>query len=233
MSCTNNKKAPVAYGLAERIKNELLFSGELEKNSRLPGEVALAARLGAARSSVREALKLLEASGFVSIIPNRGAFAIVTSRDELPELGVRELLESNRISVDEMLEVRGCIEPYAARLCAKNADSGLISRLGGLLDEWNTSLDAKRLSELDCEFHRLILEGSGNRLLGELCKSVLRYFMLYSQSSNESNDRSQTLLEHRAILSAIAAGAQSEAEAAMRWHIELAKRQFSGELGEK
>lgn len=228
MSCTDNKKAPVAYELAERIKNELLFSGKLEKNSRLPGELKLASDFCAARSSVREALKLLEASGFVTIIPNRGAFAIVTNADELPELcDVRGLLESNRISVGEMLEVRGCIEPYAAELCAKNADPRLIERLDELLCEWNASLGAKRLSELDHEFHRLILEGSGNRLLGELCRSVLRYFMIYSRSSNESNDCEKTLCEHRAILSAIAAGACDEARAAMLWHIELAKRHFS------
>lgn len=223
-----NKKTPVAYELAERIKREILFSGDYKAEDHLPGEVALAERLGAGRSSVREALKLLAASGYVTIIPNRGAFAQVTSESELPGIGsgVLDLLGSDRVPVEEMLGVRGCIEPYAAGLCAEKVDSATLGRLHGIIDEFAVCTDLKRLSELDYEFHRLILEGSGNKLLGEMCRSVLRYFMIYSFNSNRRRNEMSTSDEHRAILRGIEARSPEEASAAMRLHIEIAKRRF-------
>lgn len=76
-------KTPVADEVAGRIK-EILFSGELSHGQKLPGENKIAERLGVGRSSVREALKQLAAAGYVELVPNRGAFAVVTSSDEMP-----------------------------------------------------------------------------------------------------------------------------------------------------
>ena len=223
----NNKKTPVAYELAERIKSEILFSGDYNPEDHLPGEVALAERLGAGRSSVREALKLLAAGGYVTIIPNRGAFAQVTSADEMPGIGgVIELLGSDRIPVEEMLGVRSCLEPYAAGLCAENADQKVLDKLRLTVYAFDGCTDLKRLSELDYEFHQTVIEGSGNKLLCEICRNVLKYFMLYSYTSNRRSSEPSTLDEHRAILRAIEAHSPSEASAAMRLHLEVAKRRF-------
>ena len=229
----NNKKTPVAYEIAERIKREILFSGDYAPEDHLPGELALAERLGAGRSSVREALKLLAASGYVRIIPNRGAFALVTSEDEIPGMGgVVELLGSDRIPVEEMLGVRSCLEPYAAGLCAELIDQATLDRLRLTVDAYEGCEDLKRLSELDYEFHWLIIDGSGNKLLCEICRSVLKYFMLYSYTSNRQSNEPSTLDEHRAILRAIETHSPAEASAAMKLHIEIAKRRFrERELG--
>lgn len=224
-----NKKTPVAYELAERIKKEMLFSGKFVPEDHLPGEMTLAAELGAARSSVREALKLLAASGYVKIIPNRGAFALITSESELPGLGsgVMDLLESNRVPVEEMLDVRACIEPYAASLCASSEACGTIRKLERIQEEFSSCRSPKKLAELDYEFHRTILEESGNRLLGEICRSLLRYFLIYSSASNENRDRSGAYFEHQSILRAIENRSPVEAKAAMELHIEIAKRHLS------
>ena len=77
---------------AEKIK-EMLFSGALKRGDKLPSESRLAAELGVGRSSVREGLRLLDASGYVEIIPNRGAFAAATCEEEIPS--PRSWLEIN------------------------------------------------------------------------------------------------------------------------------------------
>ena len=126
MSEENENKTPVADEVAGRIK-EILFSGELSHGQKLPGENKIAERLGVGRSSVREALKQLAAAGYVELVPNRGAFAVVTSSDEMPSPrdGAVRWLSVNRSSVDELLCVRSCIEPFAAELCAGRADKEL------------------------------------------------------------------------------------------------------------
>ena len=99
----------VAEQAAQMIK-EMLFSGDYQSGDKLPSEVRLATELGIGRSSVREALHLLAARGYVELIPNRGAFAAVTNEEELPS--PHAWFEINRNMVSELLSVRRCIEPY-------------------------------------------------------------------------------------------------------------------------
>ena len=66
MAEKNTNRTPVADEVANRIK-EILFSGELVHGQKLPGETRMAERLGAGRSSVREALKQLAAAGYIEL----------------------------------------------------------------------------------------------------------------------------------------------------------------------
>ena len=84
------------------------ITGEPAHGQKLPGETRMAERLGVGRSSVREALKQLAAAGYIELVPNRGAFAVVTSRDEMPSPkdGAVNWLSVNRDSVNELMRVR-------------------------------------------------------------------------------------------------------------------------------
>ena len=149
MSEENENKTPVADEVAGRIK-EILFSGELSHGQKLPGENKIAERLGVGRSSVREALKQLAAAGYVELVPNRGAFAVVTSSDEMPSPrdGAVRWLSVNRSSVDELLRVRSCIEPFAAELCAGRADKELCAALAENLSDFEkASADPVKTAE--------------------------------------------------------------------------------------
>ena len=162
MSEENENKTPAADEVPGRIK-EILFSGELSHGQKLPGENKIAERLGVGRSSVREALKQLAAAGYVELVPNRGAFAVVTSSDEMPSPrdGAVRWLSVNRSSVDELLRVRSCIEPFAAELCAGRADKELCAALAENLSDFEKALrrgQSDKLSKLDYEFHRIFSE---------------------------------------------------------------------------
>jgi len=216
-------------GVTEKISEkiiEMLFSGSFEKGQKLPGETTLAKELGVGRSSVREALRALSASGYVELIPNRGAFAAATNEAELAS--PRSWLEINQDKIEEFLSVRSCIEPFAAELCAKHITEGAIKKLKEQLDGFESALDSKDwklLSKYDLEFHRIILAESHNRYLVQIYQPLLESFMQYSQRSMAATySQSNTLAEHRAVYTAIVAGSSEEARAAMQLHITIAKR---------
>ena len=226
-----NNRISAADEAVNKIK-ELLFSGRLERGQKLPGETALAEQIGVGRSSVREALKQLAASGYIELVANRGAFAAVTNPDELPSPkdGALSWLNVNRESVDELLMVRGCIEPLAAELCAARADDGTIERLRELTDSFESALERgeyDNLPRLDYEFHATILEGAGNRFLVGMYRQLLSMFMQYSSSSFRATDsKRDTLMEHRMIYNAIFAHSPTEARLAMELHLGIAARRM-------
>ncbi len=206
---------------------EMLFSGAFQPGDKLPSETKLAADLGIGRSSVREALRLLAASGYVELIPNRGAFAAVTREEDLPS---QTWLEINRDMVSELLSLRMCIEPFAASLCATHITEDGLGKLRGLLDSFTEAIakgEHERRSLLDYEFHRLILTESHNRYLAPMYEPLLEAFMQYSRRSNVVSPVPQnTLTEHYAVYNAIAAHAPDEARAAMELHLRIAVRRL-------
>jgi DNA-binding GntR family transcriptional regulator len=101
---------------------------------------------------VREALKELSVEGLVETIPHVGSRVAGFS----PK------------NIKDMLEMRECLEPFAAELAAQNADDLLIKRLEDNFAEAKEALEAKdiqKYSELNKAFHRLIIEASGNQIL--------------------------------------------------------------------
>lgn len=214
----------VSGATAEKIR-QLLLSGIYQHGDKLPSEAKLCEELGASRTSVREALRMLASAGYVEIIPNRGAFAAATSEEEISSPAL--WLTLNREMVVELLSVRMCIEPFAAELCAKNISDGGIEKMRELLEEYAAigSHDTEQLARLDLAFHRAVLDGSKNSYLIRMYQPLLEGFMQYSRRSTAiTYTRAKTLAEHTAVLEAIAARSSEEARAAMQLHISIAMR---------
>mgnify|MGYP000908877226 CR=1 FL=1 len=226
------KKTPVADEVAAQIKS-ILLSGELKRGQKLQSEIKLAGRIGAGRSSVREALKLLAASGYIELVPNRGAFAVVTSSEDMPspKNGAVIWLNVNRESLAELFDVRICIEPFAAGLCARNRSEEALQKLKETLEHFLIALEEgnyDKLAQLDFDFHRIILACSGNRFLIDMYGQLLQLFMQYSRSSYTATDSKRcTYTEHKAIYDAIAARSPEEASLAMHLHIAIAVRRMT------
>ncbi len=217
---------------AAKIK-ELLFSGTLQIGDKLPSETKLAADLKVSRSMVREALRQLSVAGYVDLIPNRGAFAAATSEDEMPT--PRSWLEINADKVAELLDVRSCIEPFAAALCAQNITEEGMKKLQDQLEGFEKALDTRdwtTLAQYDLDFHRTILNESHNHYLIQMYQPLLESFMQYSRRSFAATySQGNTYNEHRAILNALTVHSPEEARMAMQLHITIAKRRvkFKGE----
>jgi DNA-binding GntR family transcriptional regulator len=132
----------------------------------LPGERLtedrLAADFGVSRNPVREALRVVEAEGFVEVQPRRGA--VVATPDER--------------TMRDMFAARAVLEPLAARLAADRASDDDLAQLRRLLDDARKATDDGdfvRVAELNSDLHRHVVRMSGNRWLLQFSVAMYRH----------------------------------------------------------
>lgn len=208
----------------ERVTAELralIISGELEPSTRLRAD-ALAKRMGTSRTPIREALLVLEREGLVRNLPNRGA--IVRSFD------AADLLD--------LYEVRGVLEPHAARRAAARMSEEDIARLGELCDSADEAEDGDATSVeqqilLNNEFHALIGKAAESPRLLEAMRGTAGIPIDFRTAFWASDEhRLRSLFFHREILWAIRHRDPELAANAMRIHVLQARRFLERLIGE-
>jgi DNA-binding GntR family transcriptional regulator len=198
--------------LREQVLTELrrrIVDGDYAQGERLT-ETRLADDFGVSRNPVREALRVVEAEGFVQILPRRGAVVVT-----LDETAVRDLFA-----------VRAQLETLAGGLAAERATPEDVARLHRLLDEASAATDAEdfdQVAELNSRFHRAVIEVSGNRWL--LSMSAAMYHHVHWVFRVGAAQRApHSWQEHIRLVDAIAAGDPAAATNAARDHVEAAAK---------
>ena len=177
---------------------------------------SLARRLGVSATPVREALLDLASEGLVEPIRNRGFRVVVFDDDDLDEIfGLRILLEVPSVG-------------RAAEVITKPQ----LARLENLVDELERAAEAGDLAAYltaDQQFHLGLLEPVGNRRLLELVARLRDQQRLYGLPRLlDSVVFMSTMLEHRAILVAVASGDRDGAESLMRQHLNHTRGVWAG-----
>jgi DNA-binding GntR family transcriptional regulator len=194
---------PLREIVAERLR-AMILSGELAAGERLL-EDKLADRLGVSRNPVREAIRVLETTGLVEVVPRQGAYVCKPDLTELRQL----------------LDVRGALEGHAAESAARQRPEGLVEELRACLDEAEkaaASGNSVRAAELHLEFHRAIEAAAGNPQLAQAIEPVReRTELVFSILLDDRGIGGWD--EHRAILQAIADGDGDRARHAVRSHL--------------
>lgn len=209
----------------ERIEGDLL-EGRVAPGDRLPGERELAARLGVGRSSVREALRVLEVMGLVRTGTGSGpsAGAIIVAR---PSGAMSTLLKlqtaAQAFAVDDIVTTRVALETSVVELLA--AGSSDLTEPRELL----AAMDAPDLTTgeflaLDARFHLALAEATGNAVMLTVMTGLRTAIEAYVQAGALSiADWPATAVrlraEHAAIVAAIAAGDRAAARACTHDHI--------------
>ncbi|SMD08047.1 FadR/GntR family transcriptional regulator [Primorskyibacter flagellatus] len=164
--------------LFAQIKNE-----EYPLGTRLPSERALAAELGVARNTVREALDVLEARDVINRRPGSGSFVTYQSEAETESPEIAVAFETSPL---DHLVVRGILEPEMVRLAVINMTPRDISDLERLMSEIE-GVRTDVLEFIKCEenFYRKIATGTRNPLLAscynlaiESCRTSFRTTLL-------------------------------------------------------
>lgn len=211
----------------EQIRDVIKRHG-LRPGQRLPAERELVRLLGMSRTSVREALRMLEGLGVVEVRPGRGTFLRADAQGGLRPQGWEEYLSHQRDRVLDILEVREVVDARAAALAARRASPDEISALEDLLREMGKAVqtnDVEALVDIDIRFHSLIARISRNTLLAELASSILHALRDDREATFRLPGRPiRSLQEHRAILEAIRRGEAEAAERHMRQHVRQVKR---------
>ena len=159
----------IAHMIQERIFTENLASG-----SRLPAERQLAEELGVSRSVVREAIRMLDGAGYVSIKkgPRGGIFVSQVYHKPISD-SLKNLAAHGQITVDHLFDVRLTVEPFMAQEAARHATSEDIGRMHELMADAGQCLDdPAALKQRNIMFHILLAEASGNPVLVMFMKSI-------------------------------------------------------------
>ncbi len=220
-------KTRLSQDAAASIK-EYLRKENATPGDKLPAERDLCERLGISRTSVREALRILEIQGVIEVRPGSGAY-FLGWKNELT-LSLTEWLPKNFENVREHFEVRQLIEPHAAALAAERATPQMIARIKETLEKFKHALLQEDLSATilaDTEFHRLISEASGNHVLTLIMHTISRSLMDGWKASLRVPERPEkTTTEHQRIFDAICQRDSEAARLAMLTHLQNAVKEI-------
>src|SRR6201981_2949849 len=204
--------APPASDGAVRVSHKIvrqlqdtIADGELKAGALLPSERELAARFWGSRSSVREALSILETLGLVAIEPGRRARVLGTSTE--PDKRLTRWHYASRFNENDVYELRLVLESRAARLSAEKMTPRIIANLAASIASMKDNLrqgDLLAASNDDFKFHDIIVNLSGNRLFAEIHR-LNREAILESQKLPFSRHQRlwEPVQEHEKILQAL------------------------------
>jgi GntR family transcriptional regulator, transcriptional repressor for pyruvate dehydrogenase complex len=204
--------------VAERLLT-LVSSQHLAPGDLLPSERELVTRFSVGRSSIREALRMLESKGVITSEAN-GGFVIAPFGNALNHsLGF--LHSVDQADVDELFEVRRIIEGEAAALAAGRRTDDELGQMGEQIRAMMAGIASEEaFAHADLRFHLLIAEASRNRLIAGLMDAIRALLQRVLALSFHVPGSAEAAIEmHRQIVAAIAAGQPDAARAAMAEHL--------------
>jgi GntR family transcriptional repressor for pyruvate dehydrogenase complex len=191
----------------------MLRSGSYRVGDRMPSEQELGTELGVSRSTVREAVRELTSLGVLEIQHGRGTFV----RSLRPDLLLRGdiLLEhpNDRIR-EELLEVRGIVEPEAASLAATRATEEEIERLRYDVERLAEAIGRGMAPPEDLGFHLDLVRATHNAALWRVSGAIISFYQWDGHLPTE-----QDVIDHRAIYEAVRDRDAARARQAMRNHL--------------
>ncbi|MEQ8348652.1 MAG: FCD domain-containing protein [Sneathiellaceae bacterium] len=201
---------PLSKTVAKRIE-DLVASNDDGTRPRLPSQRELSSIFGVSRTSVREALTLLEASGKLRTEPGRGSFWVDPAEAGQPAPvdpdDARERPRDKTYPKSEISRFRYLIEGQSGRLAAMRITDAQIRRLEDNLTAFKSqirSLDLEASAQTDFEFHQLIVEFSGVRLFADLHLGFREVIMQAVRMHRSQHIRAwEPVAEHEKILEAL------------------------------
>jgi DNA-binding FadR family transcriptional regulator len=202
--------------LAAKLR-ELILSSGLAEGTPLPTERELVAQSGLSRTSVREALRVLETEGLVLTKAGRnGGSQVRRPGRESISRSFELFVRSHGVRFEALLEAREAIEPAAARLAAihrSDADLAEMARIHHLLDR--VTDDVAEHVRLNLQWHRAVVRASRNELMiaffeaiADAVHDVTESHSLFSREMHR-----EVVRVHGRVLAAIA---DQDADAAFR-----------------
>jgi len=201
---TTTRDGIASERVAEALRSAIL-RGEFEPGTRIRQE-AVASDHGASRLPVREALRMLESEGLVTVVANTGAWVSQLNFEEC----------------DELYQIRERIEPLLLRYSVPNLSDAAIAHLDALAAEMEEIRDVERFLELDREFHLGVYAGASTLMLSDtvhrLWNTTQHYRRAYSRRLDADGNRI-VHDEHHMLVRAIERRDIEDAERVLLGHI--------------
>jgi len=199
-------RIPVTTQVVSSIK-ESIIDGQFAVNERLPAEAKLCEMLHVSRSSIREAMRVLQAEGYVELEAGRGA--VVRDNQSHDYNTVRKWFGEFAPKLEDFTDVREVLEPLAVKL---SIERGNEQEFAKLLEIHRAFIEADKehnvslLATLDEQFHTQIAIMTHNTLLEKITAVLNDELKKYRvMSISAQSDAKKTIAEHRMICDAIKA----------------------------
>jgi GntR family transcriptional regulator, transcriptional repressor for pyruvate dehydrogenase complex len=193
--------------IAERIVTAIAL-GEFVPEQRLPTERELASLLEVSRTTVREAIQRLQASGFVTTKRGRGGGTFVlTGRGADADNMIARTLGPAWAELTEILDFRSLVEQQIARTAAKRRDDRDIALIRNAVQQYADAPDRDASRLADHALHQAIARATHNARLVELSAQVRREVSLgFDAEPYTPEVRHRALRQHPSLADAVIAG---------------------------
>jgi GntR family transcriptional repressor for pyruvate dehydrogenase complex len=213
-------------------------SGELSEGDSLGHEPELVERFGVSRPSLREALRILEAEGLVTVVRGvRGGVIVHTPDERITARTAALLLQTRNVPLADVFEARSLLEPIAARaLATSRSRKTAVKELRGLIgDEQAAIEDPDEFAIANAAFHQRLVLLAGNQTLNIVAEMlnevVVRAVTAVSRSDGTVESQSvrrRGMRSQEQLLDLIEAGDGVAAEEHWRAHMQVVGRVLLG-----
>jgi DNA-binding FadR family transcriptional regulator len=220
----SDEPLPRSEKVASRVAR--LIVRDIVESDRQPGdalepESRMLERFGISRASLREALRILETQGLITIKPGPGGGPSVGAVDSRDFGRMATLFfQVMRVDLGSVVEARLVIEPVMAGLAAERHDPELNGQLKANVALHDSSLDDRTWLKVTQEFHAMVCSMSGNPLLNLLARALKDiYTDRVSGYVFPQENRQHVIETHAEIAEAIIGGDAETAERLMHDHM--------------
>ena len=196
--------------MAYKAIKKMVLSKELNEGHYI-SENSLAQKLDMSRTPVREALLRLQAEGFISIVPNRGA--VINS--------------VSVVEAKEIYDLRMAIEEFVLRNISDRLTADHLKELKNLLSEQESACKEGNIEKYlfsDSKFHDFFLELYSNKIILDAVRQVRQRFLAIGVNVlTTQNDMAISLGHHKKLLTSLEKGDIEEAAQSLHDHLNFGK----------
>jgi DNA-binding FadR family transcriptional regulator len=224
-------RSPKTAELVAGTLRRMVVDGQLNDGDYLPNEAELMAHFGVSRPTLREAVRVLESERLVEV--RRGSRTGARVRVPGAEIVARPaglLLELTGATIADVMVAQAAIEPMAAHLLAESGTPEAFDELDQLLaDDLPAGWQSGRLAESTGNFHRRMVELSGNATLaiiaGMMHEITVRHtaFVFKEGRPVSKADYDKLMRSYARLMKLLRAGDGAAAEAHWRKHLDVAR----------
>ena len=219
--------------IADELR-QLIVTGALSEGDSLGHEPDLVERFGVSRPSLREALRILEAEGLITVVRGMLGGIIVHEPDERMTARTAALvLQARNVSLADVYEARTLLEPTAVRVIAsQRSRQAAVTELRQLIkQEVRVIPDPDGFGPANARFHERLVALAGNQTLtivAEMLNEVVTRAVTAISKTGPPQDSAATrrrgIRSQERLVELIEAGKAAEAEAHWREHMTVVGR---------
>lgn len=204
------------------VIQEMITTQQIRVGERLPPERELSKLLNVNRSTIREAIGLLQERGLVQMKAGSGSYVIHMPPDTVGQT-IKRYFVSRNCSQQDLMAVRLVLEPEIAALAASKATSEDLASLGealGRMEAGWPSEDYESYSSADVDFHFALAVASHNDLFVGIASGTSALMRIWIGTTFRLAKHEDSFRIHREVYEAVVARDTVRAREAMRHHLE-------------